>query len=79
MTARQRLGPDTRELRRRSCERKRRYPDHIAALAFAIHEMERQPGLKLDTYRCRFCGGWHLYRAKRSNPRRLFRAQQRQA
>ena len=78
MTERQRAELD-RKLRRRSCERKRRYPDHIAALAFAIHEMERQPGLKLDTYRCRFCGGWHLYRAKGSTRRlahRLFRRQQ---
>ena len=70
---------ELRAKRRRSCERKRRYPDQVAALAFAIVEMERHAGLKLDTYPCRFCGGWHLYRNKRGNSTRLFRSQARSA
>lgn len=43
----------------RECTRKRRYPDHVEALAFAAHRMENgEPPLKV--YRCRFCGGYHL-------------------
>lgn len=71
------IEPGSREHRRRACERKRRYPDQIAALVFAVHQMETHRGLKLDTYKCRFCHGWHLCRTEGNLQRvraRLFRA-----
>ena len=70
---------ERRALRRRSCERKRRYSDQVLALAFALDLMERKPGLKLGTYPCRFCGGWHLHHLTPGDSARLFRAQQRKA
>lgn len=72
----------SREHQRRSCERKRRHPDQIAALVFAVHQMEKTPGLKLDTYKCRYCHGWHLCRTGGNMKRvraRLFRSQRKGA
>lgn len=54
--------PGTKAHRQHACGRKRRYPDHVSALAFAIVEMERGAP-KLDTYRCGYCAGWHLAKA----------------
>ena len=71
MNARRPIERGSKEHRRRACDRKRRYPDHVSALAFAIGEMERNHGLRLDTYRCIFCKGWHLCKAT-TNGRKLF-------
>lgn len=68
--------PGTPAHRRRTCFGKRRYPDQVSAFAFAVHEMEANQGLKLDAYRCRYCGGWHLFKAKPGNSRELFRPRQ---
>lgn len=63
-----------RALRRRSCERKRRYSDEAQAAAFALGIMEREPGLRLNSYPCRFCGGWHLHKVKPGDSASLFKA-----
>ena len=64
------IRPGSKEHYRRGCKRKRRYPDHVTALAFAIDKMQNGAP-KLDTYHCRFCSGWHLCTAK-SKSRKLF-------
>lgn len=65
------IQPGSREHYRRGCERKRRYPDQVSALAFAITKMEETQGLRLDVYKCRFCSRWHLCTAQ-SKGRKLF-------
>ena len=47
------------EERRRSCTSKRRYRTDKAAGVAAAHA-SISSGDKLRTYRCVFCGGWHL-------------------
>jgi hypothetical protein len=71
------IAPGSKEHRRRGCESKRRHPDHVSALAFAIERMEKNPGLKLDVYPCQFCNGWHLCRTSSARAEhKLFRRQQ---
>ena len=61
-----RLSLGSRRHRARSCERKRRYPDQVSAMAFAITRVE-QGAPPLKNYPCRYCHGWHLAKKK---PRR---------
>ncbi len=76
MSARDKIEPGSKQHRSRGCESKRRHPDHVTALAFAIERMEQNPGLKLDVYPCRFCSGWHLCRTRSAKAeRKLFRRQ----
>lgn len=43
-----------------ACERKRRYRTKKQAKA-AIRVMEQKPGMaRLNAYRCRWCGAWHI-------------------
>jgi hypothetical protein len=58
-----------RRLRRRSCERKRRY-DRLAAIKRA--KSLRHRSASYHAYECAFCGGWHV---GRRNRRRVRRAQ----
>jgi hypothetical protein len=69
----------SREHFRRSCKSKRRYADQIAALTLAVHEMEKHAGLKLDTYKCRYCHGWHLTRVRRGTSPDPFRSHTRES
>lgn len=50
-----------RAIRRRSCTRKVRHADHVAAGA-AIHELNCRRGYqgRMDIYRCKFCNGYHI-------------------
>jgi hypothetical protein len=51
-----------RAIRRRSCERKRRYPTEAEARRGAAALNRRQPD-KVHAYRCAFCGltpHWHV-------------------
>jgi len=51
------MKPPNRETRERMCIRKRRYRSPGDALdAALLAGVERQR----STYRCRFCGFWHL-------------------
>lgn len=43
-----------------SCERKRRYPDEVSAMAHALHSMSNSGTDALRTYKCPVCSGWHL-------------------
>lgn len=42
-----------------ACRSKNRYADRLTAVAMGISQAERY-GIKLFTYRCRICRGWHL-------------------
>lgn len=46
-----------RRLRRRSCESKIKHADQTAAVAHLRHL-----GAQYKTYKCKFCGGWHVGR-----------------
>lgn len=41
---------------------KQRYPNAAAAQIASQHRMWQEPGLRLYTFRCDACGGWHLTR-----------------
>lgn len=60
-----------RRLRRRQCERKKRYGTQAEAVQ-AIINMKRAGVCRPDThsYRCERCGGWHVGRAKKHFDRR---------
>ena len=47
------------DIRRRECERKRRYPTEEEARATADHQA-RASGRELKVYECSWCRGWHL-------------------
>ena len=47
------------QLRHKACERKKRYSCESEA-KLAIRDCERQGSRDLHTYRCPYCGGWHL-------------------
>lgn len=50
-----------RNLRRRHCEGKRRYPDEKAARsAMRLCAAWMRDADRLDPYRCAFCGSWHF-------------------
>jgi len=58
-----------RRIRRRSCQRKKRFPTSAAALD-AMHQVIRsgkKNGGYLHIYSCRFCGGYHFGHAAGSN------------
>lgn len=44
-----------------ACLSKNRYADRYTAVAMGISQAERY-GIKLYTYQCRICHGWHLTR-----------------
>jgi len=48
-----------RAIRRRSCERKRRYPTEAEARRGAAAINRRQPD-KVHAYPCRFCASFHV-------------------
>lgn len=52
-----------RRLRRRSCERKRRYASEASARSALLrtNRLSEFPRLMVP-YRCRFCNGWHFGR-----------------
>ena len=47
------------QLRHKACERKKRYSSESEA-KLAIRDCERHGSRDLHTYRCPYCGGWHL-------------------
>lgn len=55
---------ETEQMRQkeRSCLSKRRYWSQIDALVIASRCMDQRRVLKLETYRCVNCHGWHLAR-----------------
>lgn len=70
MTAPQKINGMTQEELLASCRSKNRYPDRYTAVAMGISQAERI-GMKLYTYQCRVCRGWHLTRngrGKDGNP-----------
>lgn len=56
-----------RRLRRRRCERKRRYASQTEAVQ-AIIGMKKAGVCRPDThsYHCDLCGGWHVGRASKN-------------
>lgn len=60
MSKRRSIQRGGREHYRRSCKRKRRYPDEVTVIAFAVHQVEEGRADALTWYACRFCFGWHL-------------------
>lgn len=55
-----------RRLRRKSCTGKVRHPSADAGHDH-IHQLNRTRGYqgRMDVYRCRFCGGYHVGHSKR--------------
>lgn len=55
----------TREELDRMCQGKHRWPDELSARAGAMQSLERRPEtLRLFTYHCPACRGYHLTRCK---------------
>lgn len=52
-------SPAKRKIQRRMCEGKERYRDHAHAVVAARFAGQKR-GVKLRTYDCPFCSGWHL-------------------
>lgn len=50
---------NTKKIRWRTCTRKLRYEDKTEAHRARI-DVLRRFGARLQVYRCRFCGGFHL-------------------
>lgn len=48
-----------RQIRRRQCGHKRRYPDAATASA-AANFLRRWTGERLTAYACPWCGQWHI-------------------
>ena len=51
------------------CERKRRFPDEMAARAVAMINLQTGGGKDikyLSIYKCPHCNGWHMTRNKKS-------------
>lgn len=70
MTAPSRINGVKQEAIIASCTSKNRYSDMITAVAIGISQSERN-GVKLYTYRCPICSGWHLtrdWRGRNGNP-----------
>ena len=53
---------DPLQHKERSCLSKRRYWSEIDALVIASRCMDQRRTLKLETYPCKNCQGWHLAR-----------------
>lgn len=49
-----------RHKRRRGCEGKRRYVTIGAAITELNRARQREPGIRLNVYRCTACGMFHL-------------------
>ena len=50
------------------CGRKHRWGSREAAMAGAIHSLQRFPTTgRLYTYKCEICRGWHLTKVKQQN------------
>lgn len=47
------------------CGSKRRFPNERQANEAADYQMLVKPELELSTYKCEFCGGWHLTRQQK--------------
>lgn len=58
-----------RHQRRRTCTDKRRF-ESAAEARRGIEGLRRRGlrGLAIGTYKCRFCGGWHIGRRERRGP-----------
>lgn len=55
----------TRDELDRMCQGKHRWPDELAARAGGLQSLERRPEtLRLYTYHCPACRGYHLTRCK---------------
>ncbi len=48
-----------RGLRRRACKRKKRYESKELA-DIAVHNLWKYKGERVHSYKCDFCGGWHV-------------------
>jgi hypothetical protein len=48
-----------KEIRRKECERKKRYASQEEARETADHQA-RTTGRELNVYECSWCRGWHL-------------------
>jgi hypothetical protein len=57
------VKPASARFRERSCLRKTRYREHQQAVRMS-HKVRNRSGLKLRSYRCELCGGWHLAKAE---------------
>lgn len=49
-----------RRIRRRACAGKQRHETQTEAVAHIIHLRQSFPAERLRSYKCRFCGGWHV-------------------
>ena len=54
------MMPPRKNLKSRSCDRKRRYATSSEAQATAEHRRRESGELDLEIYPCRFCHGWHI-------------------
>ena len=54
------MKPATVQFRKRSCHNKKRYRSHQQAVRMQ-HKILNGRGVKLGSYPCEVCGGWHLY------------------
>jgi len=59
MSAPSRINGVDRAVLEAACKSKNRYSDHLTAIAIGISQSERY-GVKLYTYKCPHCRGWHL-------------------
>lgn len=48
-----------RAIRRRECGHKKRYENQTLAVKQLIN-LKRKDNDRMRSYRCRFCGGWHV-------------------
>ena len=63
MTAPRKINGRTREQTERMCKSKVRWADELSARAGAMQALEDRPMvLKLYTYKCPVCAGFHLTR-----------------
>ncbi len=65
MTQPTRVNGYTRDELDRMCQGKHRWPDELSARAGGLQSLERRPDtLRLFTYHCPACRGYHLTRCK---------------
>lgn len=65
MTQPCRVNGYTRDEIDRMCHGKHRWSDELSARAGALQSLERRPNtMRLFTYKCPSCGGFHLTRCK---------------
>jgi hypothetical protein len=63
MTAPKKVSGLSRERLERMCLKKHRWADELAARAGALQSLEASPNtMRLFTYHCPVCKGWHLTR-----------------